>query len=77
MVNQEIQMTNLQLCVTKLRDFVNTVPKEAGENVNWEELNQQRDLAEMSLTHLASILGGGRSSGDGQIERDCLIYPKL
>jgi hypothetical protein len=50
MVNQQTHLTNLDVCVAKLRDFVNTVPKGAGENVNWEELNQHRNLAEMSLT---------------------------
>jgi len=74
MENQQNHLTNLQVCVAKLRDFVNTVPKGAGETVNWEELNQNRDVAQMSLTHLASILGGGCS---GEIDRDCLAYPKL
>lgn len=77
MGSQETQMTNLHLCMTKLKNFVDSVPKGAGENVNWAELNQQRNLAEMSLTHLASILGGGRTNGDSKIERDCVLYPKL
>jgi hypothetical protein len=74
MVNQQTHLTNLDVCVAKLRDFVNTVPKGAGENVNWEELNQQRNLAEMSLSHLASILGGGASA---EIDAGCFVYPKL
>ncbi len=74
MESQKSHTTNVQFCVAKLRDFVDTVPKGAGENVNWEELNQHRDLAEMSLTHLASILGG---SSDTHIDRDCVDYPKL
>lgn len=77
MGNQETQMANVQLCMTKLRNFVDNVPRKAGENVNWEELNQQRNLAEMSLTHLASILGGGRISSDSKINRECALYPKL
>lgn len=67
-------LTNLQICVAKLRDFVNTVPKGAEEAVNWEELNQHRDLAVMSLSQLASILGGG---SDSVIDRGCAVYPKL
>lgn len=74
MENQQNHLTNLQVCVAKLKDFVDTVPKGAGESVNWEELNQTRDVAQMSLTHLASILGGGRG---GEIDRGCLTYPKL
>ncbi|MCX6584639.1 MAG: hypothetical protein NT166_31085 [Candidatus Aminicenantes bacterium] len=74
MENQQTHLTNLQVCVAKLRDFVNTVPNGAGETVNWEELNQNRDVAQMSLTHLASILGGG---GIVEIDRDCVAYPKL
>ncbi len=74
MGNQQIQLTNLEVCVAKLRDFVNTVPKGAGENVNWEELNQHRNLAEMSLSHLASILGGSASS---EIDTICFAFPKL
>lgn len=74
MESHQSQMTNLHICVAKLRDFVNTVPKEAGEAVNWEELNQHRDLAELSLSHLASILGGNSSS---EIDRGCVAYPKL
>lgn len=74
MENQQNHLANLQVCVAKLKDFVDTVPKGAGESVNWEELNQTRDVAQMSLTHLASILGGGCGS---EIDRDCLVYPKL
>jgi hypothetical protein len=67
-------MTNFQVCIARLEEFVNTVPKGAGESVNWKELNQHRNLAEMSLTHLASILGG---RVDRQVDRDCEDYPKL
>ncbi|HLP60705.1 MAG TPA: hypothetical protein VK186_17815 [Candidatus Deferrimicrobium sp.] len=77
MGSQENQTKNLQFCMAKLREFVNTVPKGAGENVNWQELNQHRGLAEMSLTHLASILGGGSNSDNGQIENECFAFPKI
>ncbi len=56
---------SVRFCVAKLRDFVKAVPKGAGEDVNWEELNQHRHLAEMSLTQLGSTFGGreGESTG--------------
>ena len=64
---------NVRFCVAKLRDFVNAVPKGAGENVNWEELSQHRHLAEMSLTQLGSTFGGREETSNGCPES----FPKL
>lgn len=73
MESKKSSKASVRFCCTKLRDFVNAVPKGAGENVNWEELNQHRHLAEMSLTQLGSTFGGGEATSF-----NCnYSYPKL
>ncbi|MCP5102809.1 MAG: hypothetical protein GY950_05505 [bacterium] len=76
MESKSLTASNLPFCIEKLRDFVSIVPRRAGEDVNWEELSQQRHLAEMSLAHLASVCAG---KGGTEITVKCKIpgYPKL
>ncbi|MCU0285183.1 MAG: hypothetical protein MUF15_02175 [Acidobacteria bacterium] len=73
MEQEEKLVKNFQFCVTKLRNFFGVIPRSVEDHVNWDELNQHRELAEMSLNQMTSIL-----AGDGDpIVRECFAYPKI
>lgn len=47
-----------QMFLAKLQEFLNAAPKGENEKVNWDELAQYREAAQMSIDELSKVAGG-------------------
>ncbi len=69
MSDQGVRIPNVHLCLQKIRELVDAVPRSQGDGVDWNDLATRRENAEMALTHLHSIFGS--QPGDQEIKVGC------
>lgn len=59
-------MVKKNAALKRLQEFLDSIP--ANGNINWDDLNEKKEIAQLSINHLAKIVGGSdeRNQDEGK-----------